>query len=592
MTTSRAHAPHADPAGRSRCVLGERTWVMGVLNVTPDSFSDGGRFAERRTPRSRTASRCSRRAPTSWTWAASPRGPAPQPVAADEEMPAGGARDRGAARAAAPGFALGRHHEGGGGAGRARRRRRPRQRRQRLPLRSRDGRAGGASAACPAVLMHLRGDFAGDAPRSPPTATWWARWRPSSRERLRAPQRAGVRARAARSSIPGIGFAKDARPQPGGCCAGCPSCASLDRPLLVGPSRKSFIGRVLDLPVGRAAAGHRRPRWPPACWRGAHVVRVHDVREMVEVARVCDAILGDAAGGRRVIAERARPRSSRATEFSLAATLLDILIVAFIIYELLQLHPRHARGADGARRRGAGAALLGLAAGSTWRRSTGCCARSCPTWSSASSWCSRPRSGRCWRTSGKTPLLGAFARAAHGGGDRRGGAGRHHARLAAHRRDHRASSARWACAATSRPASRSTRSSPTTCWSASSTRARRCTTARSIIQGNRVAAAACFLPLTVNPELSRAAGQPPPRGHRRHRGHRRGRRRGLRGDRHHLAGGGRPHPPRARRPRAEAGAARAAGGGGGASREAAPAAAGARRPRRRSDALPGSTTCR
>src|SRR5205814_10329688 len=28
-------------------VLGERTWVMGVLNVTPDSFSDGGLHAER-----------------------------------------------------------------------------------------------------------------------------------------------------------------------------------------------------------------------------------------------------------------------------------------------------------------------------------------------------------------------------------------------------------------------------------------------------------------------------------------------------------------------------------------------------------------
>jgi len=29
-----------------RVVLGERTWVMGILNVTPDSFSDGGRFVE------------------------------------------------------------------------------------------------------------------------------------------------------------------------------------------------------------------------------------------------------------------------------------------------------------------------------------------------------------------------------------------------------------------------------------------------------------------------------------------------------------------------------------------------------------------
>ena len=30
----------------SECILGDRTLVMGVLNVTPDSFSDGGRFAD------------------------------------------------------------------------------------------------------------------------------------------------------------------------------------------------------------------------------------------------------------------------------------------------------------------------------------------------------------------------------------------------------------------------------------------------------------------------------------------------------------------------------------------------------------------
>jgi dihydropteroate synthase len=30
----------------SEAVLGARTWVMGVLNVTPDSFSDGGRFLD------------------------------------------------------------------------------------------------------------------------------------------------------------------------------------------------------------------------------------------------------------------------------------------------------------------------------------------------------------------------------------------------------------------------------------------------------------------------------------------------------------------------------------------------------------------
>ncbi len=56
--------------------LGEpdRTLVMGVVNVTPDSFSDGGEWFEPRAA-SRTGWSCSRRGRTSWTSGASPRGP-------------------------------------------------------------------------------------------------------------------------------------------------------------------------------------------------------------------------------------------------------------------------------------------------------------------------------------------------------------------------------------------------------------------------------------------------------------------------------------------------------------------------------------
>ena len=32
--------------GNKEFVLGERTYIMGILNVTPDSFSDGGKFNE------------------------------------------------------------------------------------------------------------------------------------------------------------------------------------------------------------------------------------------------------------------------------------------------------------------------------------------------------------------------------------------------------------------------------------------------------------------------------------------------------------------------------------------------------------------
>ena len=64
--------------------------------------------------------------------------------------------------------------------------------------------------------------------------------------------------------------------------------------MLVGPSRKSFIGKVLDLPVERRLMGTAAA--VAACvLQGAHVVRAHDVAEMTEVVRVCDAIV-DAGG--------------------------------------------------------------------------------------------------------------------------------------------------------------------------------------------------------------------------------------------------------------------------------------------------------
>jgi dihydropteroate synthase len=100
-------------------------------------------------------------------------------------------------------------------------------------------------------------------------------------------QAAGVR----REQIlvdPGIGFAKQAG-QSLEALRRLPELASLDRPVLVGPSRKSFIGKVLDLPAGERLMGTAAA--VAACvLGGAHVVRVHDVAEMVQVARVCDAI--------------------------------------------------------------------------------------------------------------------------------------------------------------------------------------------------------------------------------------------------------------------------------------------------------------
>jgi dihydropteroate synthase len=64
----------------------------------------------------------------------------------------------------------------------------------------------------------------------------------------------------------------------------------LERPVVVGPSRKSFIGAALgDLPVGERLEGTAAAVAVMA-WQGAHIVRVHDVREMARVVRVVDAI--------------------------------------------------------------------------------------------------------------------------------------------------------------------------------------------------------------------------------------------------------------------------------------------------------------
>lgn len=60
-------------------------------------------------------------------------------------------------------------------------------------------------------------------------------------------------------------------------------------PLLVGPSRKSFLGTLLDLPVDQRLEGTAAA--VAACvLNGANVVRVHDVRAMKRVVTVADAV--------------------------------------------------------------------------------------------------------------------------------------------------------------------------------------------------------------------------------------------------------------------------------------------------------------
>ena len=65
-------------------------------------------------------------------------------------------------------------------------------------------------------------------------------------------------------------------------------------PVLVGPSRKSFIGNLLNLPVEQRLLGSLAST-AVAVIQGAHIIRVHDVGETRQVVRMCDAIMGFSA---------------------------------------------------------------------------------------------------------------------------------------------------------------------------------------------------------------------------------------------------------------------------------------------------------
>lgn len=87
---------------------------------------------------------------------------------------------------------------------------------------------------------------------------------------------------------PGIGFGKTAKHNLE-LLRRLKELCGLGYPVLVGPSRKSFIGAVLDLPPEDRLEG-TAGAVAVSIMNGAAVVRVHDVREMVRVARIVDAI--------------------------------------------------------------------------------------------------------------------------------------------------------------------------------------------------------------------------------------------------------------------------------------------------------------
>lgn len=88
---------------------------------------------------------------------------------------------------------------------------------------------------------------------------------------------------------PGIGFGKT-REQNLELLNRTDEICALGFPVLVGPSRKSFIGYTLDLPPDQRVEGTAAAA-AVAITRGADIIRVHDVQALVRVARMTDAII-------------------------------------------------------------------------------------------------------------------------------------------------------------------------------------------------------------------------------------------------------------------------------------------------------------
>jgi dihydropteroate synthase len=270
--------------------LGKRTLVMGVLNVTPDSFSDGGLYLDTQSAIARAFALEHAGADILDVGGQSTR-PGAEPVTAEEELARvlpvlDGLRgklripislDTQTATVAEAGIAAGAEIVNDVSALRGDPALAEVVRRRRVAL----------------VLMHMRGvpqsmqhgPFAADVVHDIVAGL---------RDALRRAERAGI----ARSRLlidPGIGFGKSYQ-QNFEVLAHLPALARLDCPLLVGTSRKGFLGWVL--------AEEEKPRevdrrqWGTAATvasailGGAHVVRVHDVAEMTEVARVTDTVLG------------------------------------------------------------------------------------------------------------------------------------------------------------------------------------------------------------------------------------------------------------------------------------------------------------
>ncbi|MCY7324239.1 MAG: dihydropteroate synthase [Phormidesmis sp. CAN_BIN36] len=144
-----------------------------------------------------------------------------------------------------------------------------------------------AERGVPIVLMHIRGT-----PKTMQTLTDYADLISEISQFLEARIQAAIAAGLDRSQIivdPGIGFAKKTA-QNLEILRQLPALRSLECPILVGVSRKSFVGQILNQPDPKARVLGTAAACVSAIVGGADILRVHDVAEMHDACRVADAI--------------------------------------------------------------------------------------------------------------------------------------------------------------------------------------------------------------------------------------------------------------------------------------------------------------
>ena len=275
--------------------LGKRTLVMGVLNITPDSFSDGGRYLDSEAAIARALEMEHDGADLLDIGGESTR-PGAAPISAEEELRRilhvievlrGKLRipmsvDTQKAEVAEAAIAAGAEILNDVSALRSDPRLAEVARRARVPM----------------ILMHMRG-IPRTMQRGPFARDVIADVMTGLRDAMARAERAGL----SKSRIlldPGIGFGKKYE-QNFEILTRLPEFVRLGCPIVIGTSRKAFLGKAMAKPGEPALPSDQRLLGTAATVTasilgGAHIVRVHDVAEMVRVVRVADEVVNAKKG--------------------------------------------------------------------------------------------------------------------------------------------------------------------------------------------------------------------------------------------------------------------------------------------------------